>query len=595
MAGVDVTLAVLGLTSQLFISAVDSYRFISTARSLKRDASIQFWKLRIQEVRLQSWGRHWGADREGFERYLEEEDLVEDVRGILSQIQELLGDSTKLKEKYGMKIEGFIEPGSSSQSALVPWLGSKNSSRPNWAQKFLWSLKDKERFESLVLDLKELNDGLYCLLGSSERRSLGDCTESDVLRMTDNAVECGDIQQACIAYRDEAAKKVQTHSQWLISPYVDLIDATGAKRLAIEQSNQVLPPLGTSVPNDITRDHERDPASIQGYVRQSPTALRILAEFSAKAVLLEWKPIDEQNPYRPLIAQRLENLASLLAPESPKPSDFRVLDCLGYFKDTALPRYGYLFQIPSKAVQQPPVTLHDLLARGGPHKTLLDLGDRFTLARNLASSLLRIHECRWVHASFRSESVLFFFSNHAVPSSSPPQLSINSPYISGFSYSKPTDPTESSEEFSTPSRLHDLYRHPEIVLARGNPLGSQQTRLQQRHDLFSLGIVLLEIGLWEQIRALWKEKYTQSAFLEKLLTAYVPILGHKMGTVYRDVVSDLLNMRIGQYRSTNELVFFSGPSDSEAVGGSDGEENGGSDVQELDWWSVVTRLEKCKA
>ena len=66
-----------------------------------------------------------------------------------------------------------------------------------------------------------------------------------------------------------------------------------------------------------------------------------------------------------------------------------------------MPRYGYLFEFPSNTVQQPPVTLHNLLSRGGPHELLLDLGDRFTLARTLASSLLRLHECGWVHTSFR--------------------------------------------------------------------------------------------------------------------------------------------------------------------------------------------------
>ena len=55
--------------------------------------------------------------------------------------------------------------------------------------------------------------------------------------MTDDAVECGDIRQACIAHIVEAVKEAQTHPQWLISPYVDLIDPTGAKKLAIEQSN----------------------------------------------------------------------------------------------------------------------------------------------------------------------------------------------------------------------------------------------------------------------------------------------------------------------------------------------------------------------
>jgi len=593
MSGVEFSLAVLGLTAQLFVAAVHSYRFISTAQHLRRDASIEFWKLRIQEVRLKSWGRHWGADREEFDKFLEEENLVEDVRGILTQIQELFADSKKLKERYGLKIEGVAEPDSLEQQILLGILRARNPDKPTLAQKFLWSLKDKQKFASLVSDLKELNDGLYCLFDASERRSIGACNESDILRLTYDPVDCDNIQQACIAYRDEAARDDSSQRQWLLSPYVDLINATGAKKLAIEQSEEVLPPLGSSVPTDVTRDHERDSESVMGYIKQSPTGLRILAEYCSKVVLIEWKTIDEKNSYQALIAQRMENLARLLEPASPKPSDFRVLNCLGYFRDKALPRYGYLFEFPSNTVQQPPVTLHDLLSRGGPHELLLDLGDRFTLARTLASSLLRLHECDWVHTSFRSESILFFFSEQADPSSSTPQPCIKNPYISGFGYSKPNDPAESTLEYSLPNRLHDLYRHPEIVKSRGNPGAGDAIRLQQRHDLFSLGIVLLEIGLWEQIKALWKEKYTPSAFLTKLLTAYVPRLGHKMGTVYRDVVSDLLNMNIEQHKSIAEVASFFELMRSEVP--ADEKKNKGKDLDELDWWNVVVRLEKCKA
>ncbi|KAH6695987.1 prion-inhibition and propagation-domain-containing protein [Leptodontidium sp. MPI-SDFR-AT-0119] len=566
----EASLAVLGLTAQLFVSAVHSYRFISTAQHLRRDASIEFWKLRIQEVRLRSWGRHWGAGREEFDKFLEEENLVEDVRGILTQIQELFTDSKKLKEKYGLKIEGVSEPESLEQRILLGILRARNPDKPTLAQKFLWSLKDKQKFASLVSDLKELNDGLYCLFDASERRSIGACNESDILRLTYDPVDCDNIQQACIAYRDEAVRDGSSKRRWLSSPYVDLIKASGAKKLAIKQSEE----------------------SVMGYIKQSPTGLRILAEYCSKVILIEWKTIDEKNSYQALITQRMENLARLLEPASPKPSDFRVLNCLGYFRDKALPRYGYLFEFPSNTVQQPPVTLHDLLSRGGPHELLLDLGDRFTLARTLASSLLRLHECGWVHTSFRSESILFF-SEQADSSSSTPQPCINDPYISGFGYSKPNDPAESTLEYSLPNRLHDLYRHPEIVKSRGNPGAGDAIRLQQRHDLFSLGIVLLEIGLWEQINALWKEKYTPSAFLTKLLTAYVPRLGHKMGTVYRDVVSDLLNMQIEQYKSIAEVASFFELMRSEVP--ADEKKNKGKDLDELDWWNVVVRLEKCKA
>jgi len=179
-----------------------------------------------------------------------------------------------------------------------------------------------------------------------------------------------------------------------------------------------------------------------------------------------------------------------------------------------------------------------------------------------------------------AESILFFSEQSDSPSSTPKPC-VKNPYISGFGYSKPNDPAESTLEYSLLNRLHDLYRHPEIVKSRGNPGAGDAIRLQQCHDLFSLGIVLLEIGLWEQIKALWKEKYTPSAILTKLLTAYVPRLGHKIGTVYRDVVSDLLNMHVEQHKCIAEVASFFELMRSEVP--ANGGKNKGKKLDELDW------------
>src|SRR5438045_4026107 len=71
-------------------------------------------------------------------------------------------------------------------------------------------------------------------------------------------------------------------------------------------------------------------------------------------------------------------------------------------------------------------------------------------------------------------------------------------------------------------------------------------RFQTVHDLYALGVILLEIGLWRRINTLWKDKYTQARFHEKLVTAYVPRLGPKMGIIYRDTVQRLLTLPVTQ-------------------------------------------------
>ena len=177
-----------------------------------------------------------------------------------------------------------------------------------------------------------------------------------------------------------------------------------------------------------------------------------------------------------LISARVNNLASVLAASSPKPTDLRVLDCLGYVEDDEHrdPRFGYLFRLPEDARHSPPRSLFSLLARG-PDALLPDLGDRFELARALAASVIRFHDCGWVHSELDFLNIVFFQhtqpptpptvapppSNPSDTSSaatttfaplppnhpiSPSHLTITRPYLLGFIYARPSDHSEVTVE-----------------------------------------------------------------------------------------------------------------------------------------------------
>lgn len=587
MAGLGEALAIVSLTGQLFSGVVQSYAFISKAQGLARDAPVAFWKLRIQEIRLRSLGHYWGIERASFEDFLRQEGLIEDVQGILAQMKTLLEDTGKLKERYGLRKETILDPGISGPQKLIENTSLGSTGSPKWSRKFRWAMTDAGKFDRLLLDLKELNDGLYFLLRASEQLSIGRGIESDLLREATLDSECTNLQIACVENQNEP--RVSARISQL--PYQDLYRAAGSKQIAIEQAQQLIPPPGTSVPSTLSRMHQKDASKVKGYPKLTPSRLRVLAEFDDKPVLVEWKDIDENSLYQPLISQRIENLAQVLAPEALKPIDFRVLDCLGYFKDAALSRYGYIFDLPSGTILQPPLTLYDVMERGGQHENLFNLGDRFAIARSVASSVLRLHDCGWIHTAFRSDSVLFRFRGDE---DAHPVLDTDKPFIMGFGYSKPSDPAESTIEFSRPNRMHDLYRHPDIISGRANPFMAHQVRQQQRHDLYSLGIILLEIGLWEQIKSLWKDKYTHQEFLEKLLRVYVPKLGHKMGAIYRDVVHDLLvvheEVRLNVLEVKFKMLSDRDPSDVDSI-----LNVANHPVRELDWWDIVGRLEKCAA
>jgi hypothetical protein len=82
-----------------------------------------------------------------------------------------------------------------------------------------------------------------------------------------------------------------------------------------------------------------------------------------------------------------------------------------------------------------------------------------------------------------------------------------------------------------------------------------------------------------------KPKYAPEKFLEKLLLAYVPFLGHRMGALYRDMVYELL--------AGSEITGMQQPVSLETemeAGVTDG------DIGENSHWaSVVSRLVMCRA
>lgn len=67
-------------------------------------------------------------------------------------------------------------------------------------------------------------------------------------------------------------------------------------------------------------------------------------------------------------------------------------------------------------------------------------------------------------------------------------------------------------------------------------------------DYYSLGIVLLEIGLWYPLSAMLKrhKELSASEFTAELLKSYCPTLGSCMGSIYRDVVVNLLSQDWGR-------------------------------------------------
>ncbi|RDW65972.1 hypothetical protein BP6252_09607 [Coleophoma cylindrospora] len=219
---------------------------------------------------------------------------------------------------------------------------------------------------------------------------------------------------------------------------------------------------------------------------------RTLAKYRGVDVWVEWKeftlsPIPSGNGppawgVPPQLLKRLDKLSALLERHD-KPQEFRVPHCLGFFDDknqkSGKDRIGFVFGIP----QFSPMSLFEILTKAETQPAIA-IGDRIRIAKDLTQSLFCIHAVNWLHKGLRSSSIIFFCREEAIANDD----GFGRPVISGFEYARLNTTSTSTHP---PGDLRwAVYCHPDY---QGNAPGPYQ----KMFDIYSLGIILLEIALWK--------------------------------------------------------------------------------------------------
>lgn len=224
--------------------------------------------------------------------------------------------------------------------------------------------------------------------------------------------------------------------------------------------------------------------------------------------------------------RRLDDLARMMHSASECHPDLHSIDCVGYTDDTTQNRYGLVYKAPASSFS----TLQTLIS--SPDLKTPDLADRVQLAHTLAVALWSLHSLDWLHKSLCSSNILFFPSAFSTSAHSPTAAaalvpSISKPFLTGFDASRPDLDTALSVVSKNPS-IGNLHRHPASL--KGHPHCKS-------FDIYSLGLVLLEIGLWKVLQTYYKAHYSAERWRDKVVLAVlVPGLGSKIGRRYREVV-----------------------------------------------------------
>ncbi|KAF6236832.1 hypothetical protein HO173_005123 [Letharia columbiana] len=594
----------------MFFTCAKGYKIFSDAYKAPADAQKAARDVLIEGCTLEVWGEHFEIHQAKDQR--SEKLKIHLLRGpmlygcfeALCAISEIFTDIKGLDRKYGIcfnyhskgdrsphiprNVRALLEGRDPSRSPSPAERNEKNgemdrkvhdyNNKMSLLQKCRWSLKGKGHVETLLKDLRKYNDDLVRLCTWEAQAQINRGLPTFALPQCKNFL---DLHFMADSAQDAAKDKS--------SPMAD-----GRERIAemARFKAKVVTPAQVS---KRFRARWRLLDKRDYVVKTSGPRTLAISRQDQQIVFVEWQSyIGHAGRPNKLAEEQIQQLGDFLSVPD-RPHDFRILDCIGLFKDEPNSRYGVVYHLPSY--------MRDLARRTRPENlghvckpsslthlldnvdAILDLGFRFDLAKKLVYSIVVLHTCGWLHKNIRSNNIFFFPARPADNKSfENRRKDLGRPYIMGYGLSRPDDVVQSNEHddrgpqhysrspevqrsggfisrrvevgktadhdklLVRPSRSHEwgsdadekpqlnIYQHPDKM---ANPA----RRFRHSYDIYSLGLVLLEIGLWQSLQTFengqWDDAY---AFRHFVLTKLVPDLWGQCGSIYGGVVKDCLKM-----------------------------------------------------
>ncbi|KAI4206267.1 MAG: hypothetical protein LQ346_001163 [Caloplaca aetnensis] len=509
--GLDYAAGAAGLVSlslTIFRGCIQAFEIIQSAANVGREADNFRCKLEVEQYKLIQW-----AQRIGLEDNPSHQLNWNLITEILKQLETLLSDTQNIRRRYHLEL---VQLGSGAlaqqpdttrvSSSTYTGFGKLLSKlRPEFrhassriiqesngtVKKLRWAVFDKVKAAKLIEDIIYFNHCLHVHLDSLNqdfvKTALGSVLR-DIISHSNATPELEVIKQllgSTSVAAPEAVASAATLKQ------IRLVLKLGPDINSIGEVAQRAPPGNLKL-----KLRHLKPALLQREHSNGPSTGRELARYKSNPVLIEWKTIDRELEKE--LKTRIDQIAILLA-HTDDPS-FHSLNCIGIMPkdsvhgpaDDASICYGLVFEMafpvalpePSSPQIQPISTLY-----GDARKP--SLNERRDIALALAETVLQLHTAGWLHKGIRSENVLFIGAGK----NKWRKGSAFGPYLAGYEYSRPS--TAQTEE--TPALPEqEIYLHP-----RGQGLARDNFR--RSFDLFALGCVLLEIGLWSKLEDILRQ------------------------------------------------------------------------------------------
>ncbi|KAL9120003.1 MAG: hypothetical protein Q9187_003444 [Circinaria calcarea] len=512
---VGASLSVAGILLS-FKGAVDGYYLLQEL--LKKDSGLNDLALdyHIQRNVLRNWGDHFKVDDPDPRNCLlhyENDNTKQTITNILGHIHKLHEDAAKLLALHGgediLVGQTFGDLSIDSNyfrhdSAEIQALSERQDGKKKQKGRIRWVTHNKSKLAEIVSKLRDHNGDLRRLLGAQASDSFTKTLPSYVLAAIPDS---------------ETMRKLQT-----LDSLQNSLVAHAAKLKALQQSSSSSQGV-----------HQFESTQVTFKAKKSSRTVGVLA--GVQRVWVEWRVLDDDDApsqVSTLVETRIRSLCAMLSAITMP--DLRVPKCLGLVADDdyALEnrgkrRFGFVYQAPlgvEYGMADPTTLMQIIINCKEP-----PLEDKFKLAATLATSLALLHSSEWLHKAFRSDNILFFQGPAELAKPKVLYPSITDPWITGFEYAREAKGESVGHRPNGKSSL-DYYYHPNVVHGFTKLL-----------DLYSLGVILLEIAWWTPLRESIPSNKTHSLQLieETFRVAADQELSAVMGSIYSNVVKTCLN------------------------------------------------------
>jgi hypothetical protein len=462
--------------TKMYTDTKSSYDFVKEPVQAAEipELSSLYRKLRIQKDRLISWGLAWSDPTESpdIDESLSRAGLSDVVGSVMSTIKDILAEAEPLWQSS----KRVSEPGRGSEKA-----GDQKLSLVVW---------DRSRFEDLVRDLTSSIDTLHDLSSTRKngRPSLKHASPSSSFQAKLAAAE---------AERKYESTRVQTPQQ--IDPSTLITDPTDPKSTILYSSLAGTFPVGLAGSRQIVYIRRQLSPNNPWKHGGPPPIVPVLLEYAP------YDPIFSNTGVTPSM-NRFEKLfhGLQMGQGATGRRESGVLSLIGYFEEPLQSHFGLLYELPNRFspdVDSPrtpampyAATLADLLS-DEMFEPALEV--KFRLACNLAMTVFDLHSKSIIHGNVSASNVVFFDQQSAGTKDEDALSKINVRQAFLTSFDLFPDFTSRHGTSDVDGAEMFLYRSPIDPRVTNLTVLSHESRSL---DVYSLAMLLLEIGLWTPIR-----------------------------------------------------------------------------------------------